>query len=110
MATTSVMAGAPCGKTASPKNHSGFLCGPPAVKREPAIARGQESRSHERASLLRRVISLRVFDDEQRVRLDQRFSGIDRRQQFSRAVGSIEKNHVERSGSRELLRAGKPSA
>jgi len=87
-----------------------FACRAPTVKRQRAVARRQQSRSSQCPTRFRRRVSFRVFDDEQRIRLDEGLSGIDGRQQFAGAVRRIQKNHVEGLGSRGLFSADKPSA
>jgi hypothetical protein len=82
----------------------------PSVKRQRAVTGRQQSRSNQYPTRFRRRVSFRVFDDEQRVRLDEGLSGIDCRQQFAGAVRRIQKNHVEGLGSNGLFSAGKPSA
>jgi hypothetical protein len=82
----------------------------PSVKPQRAVTGRQQSRSNQCPTRFRCRVSFRVFDDEQRVRLDEGLSGIECRQQFAGAVRRIQKNHVEGLGSSGLFSAGKPSA
>src|SRR4051812_40931200 len=81
----------------------------PVVKRERAVTGCQHARAHQRAQRFGRRIAPGMFNHEQRLLFNQRAGGLDRLQQLARAIRRIEKNDVERTATRRLRCAGKPS-